>query len=129
MKLNPVRQKGYKVVIKEIDGDLVSVYHRNNAAMVTYLPDGTLCRPTLEHSKLFVFSNLWEAKDFATEYNNTEVWEVETYGASNMSRRLPIHSLKMDKLVAFWTGGCGFSTFETMKDSFVCKSLRLIKKL
>jgi hypothetical protein len=124
----------YKVVINE-DGKLYSYCSLGNAKII-YLTDGSIVKPNIENSLIFVFDNIVDARLFAC-YSNAEIWEVE------IDQMIPIKEyllLPTDKEVFwYWTplekmtknddvrGKKNLTIFPC--NSFGCNSLVMIKKV
>lgn len=140
--MNSIKQKAYKVVRITKQGKVSA-----NGNLVDYpeiqvqYDSADLIRPKEKGHNLFVFSSLEAARTFAnttfSRWDSYEIWEVTAYGCQLPPQRLVrlqnAHYKGMSAIELwhqFWFGQqAGEMTFETPKDTWVCKALKMVKKV
>ena len=134
MKINPIRQKVYKVVHHNGNGELKSAISvvQASAFGIKYLPN-QLMRPRI--GKIFAFNNIHDARHFANKLGFfREVWEAEGYGCENGNKRLKASSTifsSINLLRNFWLDKniLDNNLRDTPMNTILCKSIKLIKKV
>jgi hypothetical protein len=143
MKLNPIKQKVYKVVRVNYAGRLVSWNPEgdNLDISITYQPNEVV-RPQV--GRIFTFETLEQATRFADNYKFTfrvahaQIWECEGYGNSWAKLATTVRATLND-LKGFWTI---YRTREKENRNFscvmgsgvpcgtiYCKALKLVTKI
>jgi len=141
MKLNPVKQKVYKVLLRD-SGSLTSCVACGQWE-IRYPTDGSLVRPLVANTSLFVFTRLRYAQDFLMSLwmNNgrrgCEIWEAEAYNAKPIHWKASVYSLKLQpemvlqswKDKAFWAKTREVGLSAAPRGSARCSSLKLVKQV
>jgi hypothetical protein len=139
MKINPIRQRVYKIVYSDIDGTLQSWNSdvRQSRYNIIYKPN-ELVRPQI--GKIFAFHDLQKAIGYDCSFSGREIWEAIGFGASLKHTFLNttyLHdSNRLEKLKSFWVSDepnecVMFETYKFVPDSsvVVCKSIKLLKRI
>jgi hypothetical protein len=116
----------YKVV-KTINRKLQScTAYRMPGITVTYRK-GHWSKPELQGSKLFAFSSLRSAREFAGEglYGGCSIWRC---GAEGVSKGTVRTSVSRENISNLWHGGDGFR-YPCHNGTIFCDAIKLIKKI
>ena len=88
---------------------------------------GTITRPTIPNSKIFVFDKLTNAKKFRSS-NNEEIFICKVTNAAPI--KTIAYSISTD-LVAFWSGNYQYqpNDYIVLQGTYGCDSCELLKKV
>lgn len=144
MKLNPVKQKGFKLLTK-VGGRLLSynvpATDDIGAKFCVEYKQGQIVRPSV--GDLFVFAKESHADTQMVRFGKSSaIWEVETYGAHEPDEVVypiwhhgSIKDIKLADVLAFWQSESKkdycmkvhSETFAPPNGTFLCRSLRLVR--
>jgi hypothetical protein len=140
-KLNPIRQRVWKVVHVARSGRLMScVFEFLDSKYVLEYVRGKLVRPKI--GKIFAFVSLDSAKAFLVSQGSDdhELWEAEAYGCESLYYRTQTNGSFDTNIVYFWhkvsQAASQGKDLTPLREWFTCpfgtvgcRALRLIKKL
>jgi hypothetical protein len=129
MKINPIRQRAYKLFALRKDKLESWAYaSRNHSQLYVNYNDGGMIRPHL--GKLFVFSSMEHAVVFGRvskmDSSEWDIWEVDAFGVS-----VPkvISYADEHAILSFWNNSMDIVTKEAPTGTLLCASLRMLKSI
>ena len=126
----------YKIVTIDRDGKRYGLYNFLGSSSVEYLTDGSIIKPKISNSVLFVFKDLDIAKIWVRK--DTELWEVECEDLQVIKEYVccPVEA----EIIAYWNGEKEYVNDGKRipiitwigidsREFYGCSSLKMIKKI